>query len=301
MTVGRRRSLDDAKQREICALVSAGCGIEQAARYIGCAPNTIRREALRNAGFSKNMRQARLSAQLQPLQAMQQAAATHWRAAAWMLERTDPEHFARHAPTAFRPKQARALLSEVLAIVAAEVPDPLQYERLERRIRAVMKYALHDIRDNDRSREKLRQAMKYFDEIDRENNRASGLYAQFARQSPFGGEPSAAPSSAAAASQAMPGDFEPTQDANQLDPLERPATQADLAGILRNVCQTFRKSREAAKPTSDRAATENASSPRPMSDATAAHQTSPAQAPRSGESPRILERNGAKPPKAQIP
>jgi hypothetical protein len=32
----RPRLLDDAKRREICALISVGAGIDAAARYVGC-------------------------------------------------------------------------------------------------------------------------------------------------------------------------------------------------------------------------------------------------------------------------
>ncbi len=95
MPRGRERILDEGKLREVCALLSAGCSLQAAAHYVQCAPNTIRREAARNPDFGRRFREARLQAQLSPLQAMRTAAASHWRAAAWMLERGDPDHFAR--------------------------------------------------------------------------------------------------------------------------------------------------------------------------------------------------------------
>jgi IS30 family transposase len=63
--------LDEAKQREVCALISAGCSIQAAASYVGCAPNTIRREIDRNSKFGQRYREARLQAQLSPLQALE--------------------------------------------------------------------------------------------------------------------------------------------------------------------------------------------------------------------------------------
>src|SRR3972149_3390604 len=100
----RPRALDELKRREICALVSAGCGIAEAARYVGCNPVTIRREAPRNAEFHEPLRNADLRAELSPLQALRQAAHTHWRAAAWFLERTQPDRFGRRNPDTVTPQ-----------------------------------------------------------------------------------------------------------------------------------------------------------------------------------------------------
>ena len=104
--------------------MSAGCSLQAAAHYVACAPNTIRREADRNPDFGRRFREARLQAQLSPLQAMRKAAASHWRAAAWMLERGDPDHFARRPSPAFRAKQAQALRNDILAILSAEIDNP---------------------------------------------------------------------------------------------------------------------------------------------------------------------------------
>src|SRR4051812_24208195 len=87
---GRPLALDDAKRREICALVAGGCGLREAARYVRCNINTIRREAERNPEFDERLRNSETYAQLSPLRAMQHAVGTHWRAAAWMLERAFP-------------------------------------------------------------------------------------------------------------------------------------------------------------------------------------------------------------------
>jgi hypothetical protein len=44
---GRPRALDHVKQREVIASVNAAFSIDRAARYVGCAPSTIRRECRR--------------------------------------------------------------------------------------------------------------------------------------------------------------------------------------------------------------------------------------------------------------
>src|SRR5437879_4909219 len=70
---GRPRVLDETKRREICALVAGGCGLREAAKYVRCSTNTIRREAERNPDFNDQLRRSEMYAQLSPLRAMQQA------------------------------------------------------------------------------------------------------------------------------------------------------------------------------------------------------------------------------------
>ena len=97
MSAGRHRVLDESKCREICALITVGCSIQAAARYVGCSRNTIRREAARNEEFADLLRYAEIEARIRPVRTMQEASGTHWRAAAWLLERTQPEEYARAA------------------------------------------------------------------------------------------------------------------------------------------------------------------------------------------------------------
>jgi hypothetical protein len=96
--MARPRALDHVKRGEICALVSVGCSLEAAARYVGCSTITIRREVLRDEEFGDQFRAAEVKCQLVPLQSVRDAARTHWRAAAWLLERADPDKFARPTP-----------------------------------------------------------------------------------------------------------------------------------------------------------------------------------------------------------
>jgi IS30 family transposase len=151
-TVGRPRVLDEVKRREICALVSAGCGIEAAARYVGCAPTTIRRESLRNDDFYEALRQAELNSQLSPLRAMRRAAATHWRAAAWLLERTHPERFAKQDVKLLKPEHVEAIMTRVAETVAEEIPDSNARERIYRRLLAAAGNAMREVSAAERVR-----------------------------------------------------------------------------------------------------------------------------------------------------
>lgn len=139
---GRPRHLDEVKRREIIALVTAGCSVADAARYVGCAASTIHRERHQNEPFEKSLRQAQLDAQLEPLRAMRIAASTHWRAAAWMLERTCPDRFARRPANEFRKQKAQALISQIHAAIDDEVLTPSQNFRLKKRATAAIESAV---------------------------------------------------------------------------------------------------------------------------------------------------------------
>jgi hypothetical protein len=167
---GRPRTLNDAKRREICALVAGGCGLQEAAKYVRCGVNTVRREADRNPEFHENLRRAEMYAQLSPLRAMQHACSTHWRAAAWMLERAFPDRFARPEAGAFGARQARQLLGEVLNVISSETSDPFKFERIEKRVRGTFEYYIRSACDRRRSARSLRNAMKFFEQKDRNSD-----------------------------------------------------------------------------------------------------------------------------------
>jgi hypothetical protein len=131
---GRPRALDEAKRREVCALVSAGGSIEWAAMYVGCSPSTIRRQARRDPAFYSQLRQAALAAQLHPLNALRQASTTHWRAAAWMLERIQPSRFIPRRSEAVRKTDLEAFYKLMCNLMLEEGADPKMIDRIYRRM-----------------------------------------------------------------------------------------------------------------------------------------------------------------------
>jgi hypothetical protein len=92
---GQPRALDDEKQKTVCLLVAAGASLRQAAHFVDCDPKTIRREARRNDDFRCQLAKAKSEANIHPLQTLQRAAKTNWRAALAWMERLDPDRFAR--------------------------------------------------------------------------------------------------------------------------------------------------------------------------------------------------------------
>jgi IS30 family transposase len=158
---GRPRALDEIKRREVCALVSTGCSVRRAARYVGCAHTTIVREAQQNQDFRDRLRAAEIQAQLHPLRAIRQAAATHWRAAAWWLERTQ-SGFARRDPDSISTKRVRALFQNLLDVVDKERLANSTRERLRWHILAAMNGTAHKTQTARQTRRALREAIEYF-------------------------------------------------------------------------------------------------------------------------------------------
>jgi hypothetical protein len=120
----------------------------------------------RDPDFKKQLERSELFAQLSPLRSMQQAVSTHWRAAAWFLERAYPERFGRRSPAALGPRQARELCDEVRRIVLDEVPDPLLCVRIENRIRSAFRCFIRATGQNARSCRDLREVLRIFEEKD---------------------------------------------------------------------------------------------------------------------------------------
>jgi hypothetical protein len=121
---GRKPVLDEIKQCEIVALLTMGYSRRVAAQYVGCAPSTIQNTARRDRKFAKKIRQAAYNTEISYLKNIQKAAnkEQYWRAAAWVLERTIPEKYARRGPDVITVEQISSLLSQFTDIITEEVP-----------------------------------------------------------------------------------------------------------------------------------------------------------------------------------
>ncbi len=121
---GRRPVLDEFKRREILAILAVGGSRRTAAGYVGCAVSTIQNTADRDPQFAQNLGQAEHQAEIAYLKSIQKAAKKeqYWRAAAWVLERKNPDDFARRGPNVFTPDQITLILAKFAEIVVNEVP-----------------------------------------------------------------------------------------------------------------------------------------------------------------------------------
>jgi len=121
---GRKPVLDEIKQAEIAAILATGCSRRTAAKYVGCAPATIRNTADRDPDFAEKLRRAEGRLELKYLRWIEKAAEQdkYWRAAAWVLERKFPDDYGLRAPGVITFAQIRDLLSQFAEIIVEEVP-----------------------------------------------------------------------------------------------------------------------------------------------------------------------------------
>jgi hypothetical protein len=117
----RRRIIDAAKKEQFCALIRESYSLEESAETLDVSLRTVQRERQRDEAFDREIRSAQES-HPDPLRLMEAAARTHWRAAAWMLERERPERFGRRPANTARKHQVEAALDFVLEAALAATP-----------------------------------------------------------------------------------------------------------------------------------------------------------------------------------
>lgn len=121
----RRPVLDEIRRREILAILSVGCPRSTAARYVGCSPLTLLNTAARDPAFAEQLRHAEYRAEVECLRAIQEAARlpNQWRAAAWVLERKNPQAYVRRSPLVYPAAQVEQLFRQMGDCVCNELPD----------------------------------------------------------------------------------------------------------------------------------------------------------------------------------
>ena len=136
---GRKPVLDEFKIREILAIIAVGCSRRTAASYVGCAVSTIQNTADRNPKFAEELRKKECKSQIGYLKNIQNAAKMekYWRAAAWALERINPEEFARPSPEVITVDQIRRLLAQFAEVIVEEVPVPAYRKNILKRLNAL--------------------------------------------------------------------------------------------------------------------------------------------------------------------
>ncbi len=117
--------LDQAKRQKIIALLANGSSRRMAARYVRCSPSTIARTAAADQVFADQLAAAESSAEIDALRAVRAAFRKdrYWRAAAWLLERKNPEDFARRSPTIFTGEEVCQVISLIVEILNKDIPE----------------------------------------------------------------------------------------------------------------------------------------------------------------------------------
>jgi hypothetical protein len=122
---GRPASLDEEKRAKLVALLANGSSRRAAAFMVGCAPSTVIRTALRDPRFAEQLARAERNVEVEALRAIRDAAKQpcYWRAAAWMLERRNPDDFAHRPPKMFSRVEVLQLVSTVCEMLVGDVPE----------------------------------------------------------------------------------------------------------------------------------------------------------------------------------
>lgn len=155
---GRHRTLDDAKRNTICALVATGVSVRRAARFVECDPRTIRNEAQRNDEFRMELERCRSQAQIHPLRTLQQAARENWRAAAWWLQRLDPESFGKR--NGLGKREANKFVGDLIAIIDRVVASPIERRQMEELLTAAMPGLMRRAWEYHQTRRRLKEGME---------------------------------------------------------------------------------------------------------------------------------------------
>lgn len=134
-----RRIIDASKKERFCEFVRDSHSLEEAAEALDVSLRTVQRERQRDEAFDRDIRAAQES-HPNPLKLMESAARTHWRAAAWLLERERPDRFGRRRANTARKHEVEAALDQVLEAALAATP-PEQRSALYQPVLAAVEQA----------------------------------------------------------------------------------------------------------------------------------------------------------------
>ena len=136
---GRKRFLDGYKRREILAILAVGGSMRMAAKYVGCSVTTIQNTADRNLKFAEQLRRKQHQLEITYLDNIRNAAQSerYWRAAAWALERLNPDRYARRSPEAITIDQVKELMTQFAEIISEEVPVAKYRKNILKRLDAI--------------------------------------------------------------------------------------------------------------------------------------------------------------------
>jgi hypothetical protein len=137
---GRPPVLNADKKREILAILSVGCRRRVAAAYVGCTVATIRNTARRDPDFARQLSHAENKAEVVYLTNIRKAAEKeqYWRAAAWALERINPEDYVLRRPGTVTVDQLENLLAQVAKTILAPIADVQVREQILSRLEALI-------------------------------------------------------------------------------------------------------------------------------------------------------------------
>ena len=133
-----------AKQKDqVLAILSVGCSRKRAASFVGGTPALIQKAAAGDADFALALLQAESQAEITSMKSINAAARQerYWKAAAWILERKNPEEFRLRSPGTFNAEQLAFIVRNLSEIIAEEVRVPSDRKRILARLERFLKEA----------------------------------------------------------------------------------------------------------------------------------------------------------------
>lgn len=134
-------ALTKKQKDEILAILTVGCSRKIAARYVGCAPSVISRIAAKDSDFAQDLRHAEQQAEIASMKSINAAARQerYWKAAAWILERRNPEEYRLRSPGTFNAQEFKFIINQLSEMIVEEVKAPTHRKRLLARIDEFLK------------------------------------------------------------------------------------------------------------------------------------------------------------------
>jgi hypothetical protein len=132
--------LTDEQKSQIVGILSVGCDRQTAVDFVGCSLRDLHRAMERDSEFASNIRRNEAGAELSHMRNVQTAAkdAKNWRASVWWLERRSPERYGPRGAGAVTARQLKAFIGMVVDILAVEVRDPADRQRLCARLQRLV-------------------------------------------------------------------------------------------------------------------------------------------------------------------
>ena len=130
-------TLTSEERRDVLAILSLGCDEKLAAAYVGRPVECLAATARRYKGFGQDLERAKTKAHVDLIANIRDASRNErfWRAAAWALERLDPQ---RYGPERLKPtadvSRYRPMVESLVEILLEEIPEPDRRKAILKRL-----------------------------------------------------------------------------------------------------------------------------------------------------------------------
>jgi hypothetical protein len=121
-SAGRPRELTRPKRDELLHRIGQGASLAQAAKIVGVSLRTVQREAKTDDEFHHDLAIAQDDAPVDPERQLNRAARAHWRAAAWMLERSDPDRYGKRPAKSCSHEKLRDMITYLIELALEAAP-----------------------------------------------------------------------------------------------------------------------------------------------------------------------------------